>query len=98
MGPTIATVGSHGQVRMMGPRPTTITRHPAPVQSIRMGMPPNAGPRVTNVSQIRAGGTTIVQQGNVQMQTNPPALHPVSQTFAPGGAQVCQQHSLYIIS
>lgn len=87
IGQTIATVGAHGQVRMVGPRPTTITRHPAPVQSVRIqGMPPGAVPRM-NMSQIRPG-TTIVQPGHVQIQTNPPALHPVSQTFTPGGAQV----------
>lgn len=89
MGPTLATVGAQGQVRMVGPRPTTITRHPAPVQSVRIqGLPPGAVPRMSNVSQIRAGSGTIIQQGNVQIQSNPPALHPVSQTFTPGGAQV----------
>lgn len=82
------------QVRMLqhGPRPTTITRHAGPVRipgpiSLQPGV---TIPRMANVSQIRSGGgTTIVQQGNVQIQTNPPALHPVSQAaFAPGGAQV----------
>lgn len=88
MGQTIATVGAHGQVRMVGPRPTTITRHPAPVQSVRIqGIPPGTVPRMTNISQIRQG-TTIMQPGHVQIQTNPPALHPVSQSFTPGGAQV----------
>lgn len=90
--PTMATT----QVRMMAqPRQTTITRHGGPV---RIQGPINVAPggavgmpRMINttVSQIR-GTTTIVQQGgNMQLQSNPPALHPVSQaTFAPGGAQV----------
>lgn len=50
-------------------------------------------PRMVNSTQIRASsGTAIIQQhhpANVQIQSHPPALHPVSQnTFAPGGAQV----------
>lgn len=49
-------------------------------------------PRMLNSSQIRAqSGAAIIQQhpANVQIQSHPPALHPVSQnTFAPGGAQV----------
>lgn len=47
---------------------------------------------MVNPAQIRASsGATIIQQRppNVQIQSHPPALHPVSQnTFAPGGAQV----------
>lgn len=48
---------------------------------------------MVNSTQIRASsGTAIIQQhhpANVQIQSHPPALHPVSQnTFAPGGAQV----------
>lgn len=49
-------------------------------------------PRMVNSTQIRASsGAAIIQQhpANVQIQSHPPALHPVSQnTFAPGGAQV----------
>lgn len=49
-------------------------------------------PRMANPAQIRASsGATIMQQhpANVQIQSHPPALHPVSQnTYAPGGAQV----------
>lgn len=47
---------------------------------------------MVNSTQIRASsGAAIIQQhpANVQIQSHPPALHPVSQnTFAPGGAQV----------
>lgn len=81
------------QVRMVshGPRPTTITRHTGPVRiqgPITMQQGVNV-PRMTNVSQIRSAGAAIVQQNNLHIQTNPPALHPVNQgTFAPGGAQV----------
>lgn len=48
-------------------------------------------PRMVNSAQIRASSGAIIQQhpANVQIQSHPPALHPVSQnTFAPGGAQV----------
>lgn len=50
--------------------------------------------------QIRAQGGTIIQQqispANVQIQSHPPALHPVSQnTFAPGGAQVSVLHPIW---
>lgn len=81
------------QVRMVshGPRPTTITRHTGPVRiqgpiNLQQGV---GVPRMTNVSQIRSAGATILQQNNLHIQSNPPALHPVHQgTFAPGGAQV----------
>lgn len=90
--PTLSTIGGSTQVRMVPqPRPTTITRHSAPVRI----QGPIAVPRLANasVSQIRTpSGATIIQQhpGNVQIQSNPPALHPVSQNAfaAPGGAQV----------
>lgn len=59
---------------------------PAPIQT------PINVPRMVNSTQIRASsGAAIIQQhpANVQIQSHPPALHPVSQnTFAPGGAQV----------
>lgn len=49
-------------------------------------------PRMVNSTQIRASsGAAIIQQhpANVQIQSHPPALHPVSQnTYTPGGAQV----------
>lgn len=52
---------------------------------------------MTNVQQIRGNAPTIIQQGNVQIQTNPPALHPVSQTtFAPGGAQVSSTNAIWL--
>lgn len=93
MVPTLANIGGTTQVRMIAqPRPTTITRHVAPV---RIQGPLNAVPRLANatVSQIRTpSGATILQQhpANVQIHSNPPALHPVSQNAftAPGGAQV----------
>lgn len=81
---------SIGNVRMVSQaaRPT-ITRHAAP--GVRIQTPINV-PRMVNSTQIRtATGATIIQQHppNIQMQSHPPALHPVSQnTFAPGGAQV----------
>lgn len=88
--PSLTSIGNVTQVRMMtqAPRPT-ITRHTAPV---RLQTPINV-PRMVNSTQIRAGsGATIIQQPpNVQIQSHPPALHPVSQnTFAPGGAQVSE--------
>lgn len=96
--PTLATVGGGTQVRMVAPRQATIARHTGPV---RIQTPINMaasgavlGPRIGNatVSHIRtASGATIVQQhpGNAQIQSNPPALQPVSQTaFVPSGAQV----------
>lgn len=46
---------------------------------------------MVNSTQIRGSSGAIIQQhpANVQIQSHPPALHPVSQnTFAPGGAQV----------
>lgn len=90
--PTLATIGGSTQVRMVAqPRPTTITRHSAPVRI----QGPITVPRLANasVSQIRTpSGATIIQQhpGNLQIQSNPPALHPVSQNAftAPGGAHV----------
>lgn len=47
-------------------------------------------PRMVNPAHIRASSGAIIQQRPpVQIQSHPPALHPVSQnTFAPGGAQV----------
>lgn len=55
-------------------------------------------PRMVNPAQIRApNGATIIQQRppNVQIQSHPPALHPVSQnTFAPGGAQVSKSNPI----
>lgn len=94
------------QVRMVtqGPRPTTITRHAGPVriQGPIALAPGVGGPRMTNatVSQIRATGATIIQQpGNVQIQSNPPALHPVNQAaFTPGGAQVRIPNSIICIN
>lgn len=81
-------------------RPATMVRHAAPVR-LRLAQPnePNGGamqtpinvPRMVNPTQIRAPSGAIIQQRppNVQIQSHPPALHPVSQnTFAPGGAQV----------
>lgn len=57
-------------------------------------------PRMLNSTQIRApSGAAIIQQhpANVQIQSHPPALHPVSQnTFAPGGAQVSSAHLIRI--
>ncbi|XP_055324866.1 transcription initiation factor TFIID subunit 4 isoform X2 [Sitodiplosis mosellana] len=83
-------------------RPATITRHTAPVR-LRLNAvqtEPNGAiqapinvPRMVNSTQIRASsGAAIIHQqhpANVQIQSHPPALHPVSQnTFAPGGAQI----------
>lgn len=95
----MATVGAQGQVRMVGPapRPTTITRHTGPVRiQGPINLPPGVSvPRMANMQQIRGNVPTIIQQGNVQIQTNPPALHPVSQTtFAPGGAQVSSTNAI----
>lgn len=58
-------------------------------------------PRMVNSTQIRASsGQAIIQQhhpANVQIQSHPPALHPVSQnTFTPGGAQVSNNRSNYV--
>lgn len=89
-------MGGNTQVRMVAPRQTTIARHAGP---LRIQTPINVGPtgavlgpRIANATHIRtASGATIVQQhpGNAQIQSNPPALQPVSQTaFAPAGAQV----------
>lgn len=67
--------------------PTSIARHQAPVRI--------QGPRIINPTQIRAPSGAIIQQHptNVQIQSHPPALHPVSQnTFAPGGAHVSFTH------
>lgn len=88
--PTLTSIGGQTQVRMIAPpRPTTITRQSAPV---RIQGPINTVPRLTNasVSQIRtpSGATIIQQHPNVQLHTNPPALHPVNSFTAPGGAQV----------
>lgn len=55
-------------------------------------------PRMVNSTQIRAPSGAIIQQhpANVQIQSHPPALHPVSQnTFAPGGAQVCRRFNTF---
>lgn len=88
--PQLTSIGLT-QVRMVPSqtvaRPTTITRHSAPV---RIQGPINV-PRIVNSAQIRTPSGAIIQQhpSNVQIQSHPPALHPVSQnTFAPGGAQV----------
>lgn len=96
--PTLSTIGGATQVRMVAqPRTTTITRHSAPVRI----QGPISVPRLANasVSQIRTpSGATIIQQhpGNIQLQSNPPALHPVSQNAftAPGGAQVITSMNL----
>lgn len=99
MVPTLSTIGGSTQVRMVtqGPRPT-IARHTSAVRI----QGPIPVPRLANatVSQIRTpSGATIVQQhpGNVQIQSNPPALHPVSQNaFTPGGAQVSYFSSSFL--
>lgn len=86
--PTLSNIGMT-QVRMVpqpAARPTQMQRHPAPV---RIQGQINV-PRMVN-SQMRTSSGAIIQQhpANVQIQSHPPALHPVSQnTFAPGGAQV----------
>ncbi|XP_031619816.1 transcription initiation factor TFIID subunit 4 isoform X3 [Contarinia nasturtii] len=80
-----------------------ITKHTAPVRlrlnPVQTNVEPNGAiqapinvPRMMNSTQIRASsGAAIIQQhpANVQIQSHPPALHPVSQNaFAPGGAQI----------
>lgn len=50
---------------------------------------------MVNSTQIRASSGAIIQQhpANVQIQSHPPALHPVSQnTYTPGGAQVGRKY------
>lgn len=90
--PTLSSIGMT-QVRMVpqpAVRPTQMQRQ-APV---RIQGQINV-PRIVN-SQMRTTSGAIIQQhpANVQIQTHPPALHPVSQnTFAPGGAQVINTYA-----
>lgn len=81
MGRLFFTIGlGVGQVRMVQPsvRPSQMARHQTPV---RFQSSPINVPRMVNSAQIRGPSGAIIQQHppNVQqIQSQPPALHPVT--------------------